>query len=230
MSATGSSRDRGAAGEQTSRLRAELAARRAASEIVAEANRMSDQTAVDAEAMIAEAESLAAELVDGARRRADAILAHARAEASSLTDGAAAERSEMAELRTRVEALVAQIGGGLGDLSTLLSTGTRAQAVAVPASWDDDLEVQDEPDPRTRESSLYAVASLPTGVHPTHEELGEDDRADDEVDRRPVPRPEPEAAREFDRVIETATQHERSDDLEDAGNDPRPLGWLFRGH
>ncbi|MEN8704849.1 MAG: hypothetical protein ABF306_01820, partial [Nocardioides marinisabuli] len=66
------------AGEQTSRLRAELSARREASEIVAEANRMSEQAAAEAESMVAEAEALAASLVEDARRSAEATLAAAR--------------------------------------------------------------------------------------------------------------------------------------------------------
>ncbi len=181
-STIGSSTERGAAGEQTTRLRAELAARRAASEIVAEANRLSDRAAAEAESMVAEAESLAAELVEEARQRADAIVARARAEAEILGDGAAAERAEMAELRTKVEALLSQIGGGLGDLGALLLTGTRSEAVVASRSWDDleaqadadaEAHAQPEPAPRIRESSLYAVASLPN--HDRTTGLREDD-------------------------------------------------------
>ncbi|MDO3395512.1 hypothetical protein QWJ41_07285 [Nocardioides sp. SOB44] len=241
------------AGEQTTRLRAELAARREASEIVAEANRISEQAAAEAESMVAEAETLASSLVQEARQRAEATLAQARAEALDLTNQAAAEAGE---LRARVERLLADIGGSLGDLGSLLSgahsTVQRVQRTAESlADAGADLVDSDRP---VAAPVAAAVSEPEPEAAPEAVEVVE---AEPEQDREPVPAPDEEVVVESRESLYAVTalhgadvrhtagdgggsdvrargaqaaDEPAKDDLEEAPADPRPLGWLFRGH
>ncbi len=274
------------AGEQTSRLRAELSARREASEIVAEANRISEQAAAEAESMVAEAESLAASLVDEARQRAESTLAEASAEAEQLRSGLAEERArvreevaaevraEMSELRTRVERLLGDIGGSLADLGSLLSgahsTVQRVQRTADGlALAEAELEAYDGP-PTEVQPPVVEAEDVAEAVAVPERETGTRDDADADVeteteavtgqgDREPVvagsteessAEPEPgtetvvalvEEPEDGSRdslyavtALHGAARDEQpagsKDDLEEAPSDPRPLGWLFRGH
>ncbi|MEN8707460.1 MAG: hypothetical protein ABF306_15090, partial [Nocardioides marinisabuli] len=195
-----------------------------------------------------------------ARGRAAATLAAARAEAEQLRSGldeerrrgreevAAEVRAETAELRERVERLLGDIGGSLGDLGSLLS-GARstveqvqrtaegltlagseldeATAPAVPVAVEPEREPAPEPE----------VEPEPEAVEPEPEPVA----SEPAEDREPVVEQRDSlyavtalhGSVERDREPEPSVEGERSttpDDLEEAPSDPRPLGWLFRGH
>lgn len=141
---------------QAVRLREEVASRRDAMGLLAEASRLAEAAAAEADEVVLEAQDLAARLVAEAQERAEAILVQARAEATETRAAARVEADRLAadleqqreearsgaaralgeeflELRARAERLVTEIEGGLGELGAMLA-GARSTVEHVQRS------------------------------------------------------------------------------------------------
>lgn len=140
------------------RLRAEVATRRDASALLAEATRTRDEAFVEADALVHEAQDVSERLVADSRERSDGILAQARAEAARLVEAARGEADQMrrslveereqaraearaealqdmAGVRMRAEQLISDIETSLHGLgSMLMGAGTTVQTIERTAS------------------------------------------------------------------------------------------------
>ncbi|MGB0100762.1 MAG: hypothetical protein WBP61_10830 [Nocardioides sp.] len=203
------------AGERAKEMRAGLAVRREAESLLAQASELRQSAAADADTMVTDAEALAAELLADARaeserlvaaaqERADGIVARARAEADELNDQIRRERDQVrAQVAQAVRADVDHAHAGLQSVSPVLEDAITAVGDALASLAV--LRGEDWTPPAAIEASepVEAEPVVAVPAAPAEEIEVVDPRED-----APVSLPASGAP--------------------GAGDDTRPLGWLFR--
>ena len=173
------------AAQEAARIRQEAAARREAGGLLAEATRLSQEAAEEADRVLVSAQDTAERLVAEARERAEALVTQARQESQELRDEAALEvagaredleqqrtrareevtaelREEVAALRARTEGLVEELRSTLGELGGLLGGAkSTVEHVLRTASDLDEVGRRIAAHDRRTAASQRAAASAP---------------------------------------------------------------------
>lgn len=189
------------AAQEAARIRQEAAARREAGTLLAEATRLSQEAAEEADRVLVSAQDTAERLVEEARERAEALVTQARQESQELRDEAALEvagaredleqqrtrareevtaelREEVAALRARTESLVEELRSTLGELGGLLG-GAKSTVEHVLRTASD----LDEVGRRIAAHDQRTAAAQPTAAGAPVEAPSVPDRSEDRDDR-----------------------------------------------
>jgi F0F1-type ATP synthase membrane subunit b/b' len=220
--ADGSAGEATTLGERAQEMRAGLAVRRQAEALLAEAGDLRKRAAADADAMVADAETMANELVAEARaesertvaagkERADGILARARAEADEIRDQMEQERARLREAAAAaVAADVDRAHERLTAAGPVLEGAAAAAAELLEAL--SALRAGDEPITARLERLAPQVVAIEQG----------------EVVEGVVEPPRVSAAAGEDAAVDEAGVTPDGPEGPLVAEDGRPLGWLFR--
>ena len=164
------------AAQEAARIRQEAAARREAGTLLAEATRLSQEAAEEADRVLVSAQDTAERLVEEAREDLEQQRARARAEVTAEL------REEVAALRARTESLVEELRSTLGELGGLLG-GAKSTVEHVLRTASD----LDEVGRRIAAHDQRTAAAQPTAAGAPIEAPSVPDRSEDRDDRGEAP-------------------------------------------
>lgn len=223
--------------ERAQALRANLSGMRDVDTLLAEANRLRRDAAIEADQLVAEAQALSAELLSEAEEQAATILAAARTEAEAARSRAAAV---LEQVETGVRHLGGHLEGALGSVTSLTRTfeeirrGDAATPEAGAGSVDEEPvepvdeepaePVDEEPTQPEAEEPAAPVAAPAAPAPERRTSLVSADRPAAERDRGGATTLylAADGAEGADGADEYDVLERRSD------SGARPLGWLFR--